>query len=278
MRKAIWRGTIQISRPVNVLIAMLSILVGAIITGTFQPFYQIVLACFSGGLIMAGANTINDVFDIEIDRINQPTRPLVLGNLTAGQARIIAWWEFGIGVSLSLFIGWLAFVIALLVSILIFLYSYKFKRLPLIGNFTVSLATAMAFIYGGIAVNRVRLTLVPAVLAFFYHFGREIIKDIQDMQGDQHDNARTLPLVYGEAVALIITTIIFLFLLVLLPFPFIFDWYQIWYLVIVLVGVYPVIVFVIYSMWKDRSSRNLGLLSKILKADMVVGLLAIYLG
>jgi geranylgeranylglycerol-phosphate geranylgeranyltransferase len=278
MRKGIWLSAIQISRPINVLIAMVSILVGAIITGTFQPFFQIVLACFSGGLIMAGANTINDVFDIEIDRINQPNRPLVLGKLSAEQARSIAWWEFGIGVSLSVFINWLALAVSLLVSFLIVFYSYKLKRLPLIGNFTVSLATAMAFIYGGIAVDRVRLTLVPAVLAFLYHFGREIIKDIQDMKGDQHDNARTLPLVYGEPAALIITTIIFLFLLVLLPFPFLFDWYQIWYLIIVLVGVYPVIVFVIYSMWKDRSSWNLRLLSKILKADMVVGLLAIYLG
>ena len=278
MRKGIWRSAIQISRPVNVLIAMISILVGAIITGTFQPLFQIVIACFSGGLIMAGANTINDVFDIEIDRINQPNRPLVLGKLTPEQARIIAWWEFGIGVSLSLFINWLALVISLLVSFLIFLYSYKFKRLPLIGNFTVSLATAMAFIYGGIAVNRVRLTLVPAVLAFLYHFGREIIKDVQDMKGDRHDNAKTLPLVYGERTALITTTIIFLFLLGLLPLPFLFGWYQIWYVIIVVVGVYPVLIFVIYSMWKDRSSWNLGLLSKILKADMLVGLLAIYLG
>jgi geranylgeranylglycerol-phosphate geranylgeranyltransferase len=257
---------------------MLSILVGAIITGTIQPLFKIMLACLSGGFIMAGANTINDVLDIEIDRINQPQRPLVIGKLSPAQARNIAWWEFGIGVLLSIFINWQAIVIAVVFSALLILYSYKLKRLPLVGNFMVSLATAMTFIYGGIAVNRIQRTLIPTVLAFLYHFGREIIKDIQDMKGDGYENAKTFPLVYGENAALIIATIIFFSLLGLLPLPYLFGWYQIWYLTIVLVGVYPVIIFVIFRMWKDRSSWNLGFLSNILKADMVVGLLAIYLG
>jgi geranylgeranylglycerol-phosphate geranylgeranyltransferase len=278
MNKAILRSVIQISRPVNVVIAMLSILVGAIITGTVQPLVSIILACISGGLIMAGSNTLNDLFDIEIDRINQPHRPLVIGKLTPVQARNIARLEFGSGIALSIFISLQALVVAVTVSLLIIMYSYKMKRLPLIGNFAVSLATAMAFIYGGIAVNRIQRTLIPAILAFLYHFGREIIKDIQDMKGDRHGNAKTLPLVYGENIALIVTTVIFLLLLGLLPLPFIFNWYKIWYLGIVLAGVYPVIIFVIYSMWKDQSSWNLGFLSKILKADMVIGLLAIYLG
>jgi geranylgeranylglycerol-phosphate geranylgeranyltransferase len=271
-------GAVQISRPVNVLIALISIVIGAAITGTIQPLWKVILAALSGGLIMAGANTINDVFDVEIDRINRPKRPLIAGKLSIHQARILAWWEFGIGVALSLFISFPAFWVALIISSLIVLYSYKLKRMPLIGNFAVSLSTSMAFVYGGLAVNRFQQTLVPTILAFFYHFGREIIKDIEDMKGDRQENARTFPLVYGEIPALAVTTFIFVLLVILLPVPFMLKWYQMAYLGTVLLGVYPVLLYVVISMWRDRSSRNLGFLSNLLKADMLVGLLAIFLG
>ncbi len=278
MKKNILAGSIAISRPINVIISMLSIFVAAFITGTISPFYKVLLACFSGGIIMAASNTINDYFDLDIDRINRPKRPLVSGQLSPPFALRLAQVEFVLGILLGFFINVTAFVIALLTSMLIIYYSYKFKRMPLIGNLVVSFSTSMAFIYGGVAVNRMKQTVVPAIFSFFYHFGREIIKDIQDMEGDAVGHARTFPLIYGKEAALRLTTVNFILLIFLLPIPYMIQWYNINYLLVIILGILPVLGFTIISIWKDQSPDNLGRISTLLKADMPVGLLAIYVG
>jgi geranylgeranylglycerol-phosphate geranylgeranyltransferase len=278
MKKNILAGSFAISRPVNVLISILSIFVAAFITGTISPLAKVLLACFSGGIIMAASNTMNDYFDLDIDRVNRPNRPLVSGKLSPSFALRLAQLEFVVGIVLGFLISFNAFLIALIISSLIVLYSYKFKRLPLLGNLVVSFSTSMAFIYGGVAVNRIRQTIVPAVFSFFYHFGREIIKDVQDMQGDAAGGARTFPLVYGEKAALQLTTVNFIFLILLLPVPYLIRWYNLNYLLVIILGICPVLFFSIYSIWKDKSPANLGRISTLLKADMPVGLLAIYLG
>jgi geranylgeranylglycerol-phosphate geranylgeranyltransferase len=274
----VFPAVIEISRPINVLIAMISIFVAVAISGIIHPIHSVILACLSGGIIMAGSNTINDYFDLDIDQINRPERPLVAGKLTIRQAWKFAWIEFSVGILLSLLINFTAFLIALIVSGIIILYSFRLKRLPLIGNLAVSFSTAMAFIYGGAAVDRIKETIVPAVLAFFFHFGREIIKDIQDREGDARGSARTFPLIYGEVAALGLTSAIFVILSVVLLIPSLLGWYGSAYLIVIVIGVYPVLFYVSFSMWKNRSSKNLGFLSNLLKADMLVGLLAIYLG
>lgn len=278
MSKKIIIGAIQLARPINLLISALSIFVAAFITGTLEPVYNVIMACLAGAVITAGANTINDYYDLEIDKINKPNRPLVTGIVKPEAAFILSLQEFVLGIFLSVFINLHAFLIALTASILIFFYSYLFKRMPLIGNFIVSLSTGMAFLYGGVAVNRIQFTIIPAILAFFFHFGREIIKDIQDMEGDAQRNVRTFPILYGKAAALIMTSLNFIILVPLLIIPYYINWYGIKYLVIVSIGILPVLLFVVISMWNNPSQKNLGFLSNLLKADMIVGLCALYVG
>lgn len=98
------------------------------------------------------------------------------------------------------------------------------------------------------------------------------------MQGDAAGHARTFPLVYGEKAALQLTTLNFIFLILLLPVPYLIRWYNLNYLLVIILGICPVLFFSIYSIWKDKSPANLGRISTLLKADMPVGLLAIYLG
>ncbi|MEJ2635399.1 MAG: geranylgeranylglycerol-phosphate geranylgeranyltransferase [Calditrichia bacterium] len=274
----ILRSIYLLSRPVNVVIGMLSIILAAFITGTFHPLHKVLLAAISGGIITAGANSINDYFDLEIDRINKPNRPLPAGTIQPSLVKFFAIAEFFIGIALAGFINLTAFLIAASISLLLFLYSFRLKRMPLVGNLAVSFSTAMAFVYGGVSVNRIERTLIPAAFAFFYHFGREIIKDIQDMEGDDRYRARTFPLVFGKSAALRLTTLNFMFLIVLTVIPFAADYYGYRYFWVVLLGIYPVLVYAIVSMWKNQSAKNLGLVSNWLKADMLIGLLAIYLG
>ena len=269
---------ILLTRPNNLLIAFLSIWTAAIVAGSIEPVQNVILASLSAVLIMIGANVINDIFDIEIDRINKPKRPLPSGKVSIRAAYIIFFSSYFLAWILALFINFQVFLVALIIGQLLILYSYKFKRMVLIGNFVVSLSTGMAFIYGGMAVDRVEGTVFPALFAFFFHFGREIIKDLQDVQGDRKNAANTLAVIYGTRVALIVTSIIFMLLIVLTLIPYISGLYGEIYLLIVLSGIYPVVCYVLYKCWQSPVPATLEKMSNILKVDMLIGLVAIYLG
>jgi geranylgeranylglycerol-phosphate geranylgeranyltransferase len=219
---------IKISRPVNVVITFLTIIVAAEIAGGLEPVESVLHAAVSASLIKIGANVINDYFDISIDKINKPQRPLV-------------------------------------------------KRTVLWGNLTVSLATAMAFIYAGMAVGHFEAALIPAGFAFLFHFGREVLKDMEDIKGDKQAGAMTFPIKYGIPNSNRLTRVVFILLVILTLIPYIFDIYGLNYFLMVCIGVYPVLIYVVYRSQKDPSPKNLSFMSNLLKADMLIGLIAIYL-
>ncbi len=273
-----WRGFFILSRPVNVLFSFLSVFVAIVICGPLNDWPRIFLACLSAAFITAAANAINDVYDLEIDRINRPLRPLPQGVLTPREAFVFSISFFFLGVLSSAFINVQAFIIAVTFSALLTIYSAKFKRLPLIGNFTVSLATAFAFIYGGVAVGHVKNAVFPAIFAFLMHFGREIIKDMEDVKGDRRYNAQTLPIRYGMRTAKMFATAMLLALVGVTQIPYFGDVYGKWYFVTVNVGVNTVLLFSTISLWRRSTQSDLRLLSALLKADMLIGLAAIYAG
>ena len=271
-------GLCALSRPVNVAITAGSIYVAVLICADSHPLMRIVLACLSGALITAAANAINDMYDIDIDRINKPDRPLPRRRVTMREARMFALLCFGLGVGFSVPLGKLACAIALSCSILLYLYSARLKRTALWGNGSVSLATALAFFYGGVAAGRPLRAAFPAGFAFLMHFGREIIKDMEDIEGDRAQGASTFPIVHGLRPAKQLVTLIYVILLLATYLPYALGSYGSWYLFIVVLGVQTVLVFSILSLWIRPFRENFRLLSAVLKADMIVGLLAIYAG
>ncbi|NOX36979.1 MAG: UbiA family prenyltransferase [Calditrichaeota bacterium] len=272
------RAIIRLSRPLNVAIAALSIYVGAFITETDLWNVEIALACLSGALITAAANTINDYFDVAIDRINRPDRPLPSGALSPPTAAILAAGEYAAGILLSLWINPLAFSMAVIFSALTFVYSARFKRMPLIGNVTVSLSTAAAFIYGAVAVNQPLKAVYPGLFAFFFHLGREIIKDIQDIKGDALNQARTFPIRFGIRRAIWLTKGNFLFLFFLTLLPYFTHYYDFDYFLVIMLGIFPVVLLVLFYLSEKRTHQQLEWLSHLLKLDMLVGIYAIYVG
>ncbi|OQX85726.1 hypothetical protein B6D60_07355 [candidate division KSB1 bacterium 4484_87] len=267
-----------LTRPLNVFIGMVSIFMGAFVTGTIQPLGKVLLASLSGGLITAAANAINDYFDVEIDRINKPERPVASGRISRKEAYIFSMVLFIAGIGLSIFVNWKALIVAISSSVLLYFYSAKLKRTVLWGNLTVSLVSALAFIYGGIAVNRLEIALIPAIFAFFYHLAREIIKDTEDVAGDQADGIVTFPIRYGSRRALMLASAIYLFLIALTLLPYFLHIFGIYYLFIVLIVVDAVILLALVSMWRNSDPQNLSRLSLILKLNMFAGLIAIYCG
>jgi len=272
-----WRGFFILSRPVNVVISFLSILVAITICG-WSTWESVLLACLTGAFITVAANAINDVYDLEIDRINRPKRPLPSGVVSPREAFVFSIVFFILGVTSSALINTETLIIALIFSVLLYLYSSTFKRRVLIGNFTVSLATAFAFIFGGAAVGHIENAFFPAIFAFLMHFGREIIKDMEDVKGDAKDGAQTLPIRFGNRVAQVLTTILLMALIVITQLPYILHIYGVWYLILVNLGVNTVLIFCIISMWKKPVRFNFRILSALLKADMLIGLAAIYAG
>ena len=269
---------LKLTRPQNNFIAAISVLVGAAISGGIESWGKVFFACISAFFISAGGNSINDFFDLEIDRINKPNRPLPKGEISPFSALRFSISLFLLGILLSFWVKPLSVLVAFVACGLLIVYSPHFKRKLLWGNLTVSLVSALAFFYGGIATRDFRLSLIPAAFALLFHLGREVLKDVEDLKGDTSSGASTLPIKLGVDFSLGFCTLVFSLLMVLTVFPYIFHIFSFLYLVLVILGVDLLIVYVIFSMWHNHSSSNLHRLSNFLKANMLLGLAAIYVG
>ncbi len=270
---------ITLVRPINFFITFVSIFVSCILAGgTQSQMLLMIFASFGGALIGSGGMVINDILDIEIDRINKPERPLPSGKVARYDALMFYAILTGFGLIMSAYTTRAAFIIAFFAVPTIVLYSKVFKGTPLLGNITVGALTGLAFIFGGATVGNIRQSLLPALFAFLINVGREIVKDMEDVEGDSKNNATTFPVKYGMKNAGIVATTFLVFVIGSTFIPFVIGLYGLKYLIAVNLGVNLVLVSVIISLWKDQSVKNLNFLSTILKWDMLVGLGAIYLG
>jgi geranylgeranylglycerol-phosphate geranylgeranyltransferase len=271
-----------ITRPLNVFLAGLSIALAALLVEANLRCESIWFAVVSGMLITAGANVINDICDLEIDRINKPRRMLPAGRMSLPAARWFTIILLAGGVIFSIFARFFAALIATGCVFLVISYSLWLKRLPLCGNLAVSFVSALAFIFGAMAACAEglhwRVGIFPALFTFFFHFGREVVKDIEDQIGDRSVQARTLPLAYGQRAAQIAATLAFVAVMIVVLIPFQRGVYQQPYLWMILFGVYPVLLFATWQVWRKPEVKAMRFTSTLLKADMLVGLLAIWLG
>jgi geranylgeranylglycerol-phosphate geranylgeranyltransferase len=271
-------GLLQLARPLNGLITWAAVVVGAVVARQGASAMPVALAGLSAALIASGGNALNDFSDVATDRINKPHRPIPSGRVSRGWACGWAVSLFAAGLWIAGTLSPAAFCVAVAAIALLVTYSWRLKRTPYWGNATVSLVSGMAFVYGGLAVSHPAPALVPGVLAFLFHCGREIIKDVEDAVGDASVSAQTAPLRYGKKTALTAATAVLCLLVGATLFPFWLGLYGPIYLAIVLLAVDPVLFYVILSMWRDSTPETLAKLSLVLKADMPIGLLAVILG
>ncbi|UCB52470.1 MAG: geranylgeranylglycerol-phosphate geranylgeranyltransferase, partial [Candidatus Zixiibacteriota bacterium] len=200
------------------------------------------------------------------------------GEISPSWALIFSIALFLLGMILSVRVGSLGILVALAASGLLIVYSSFLKRRFIWGNLTVSSVCAIAFVYGGLATDDFRLSLVPAAFALVFHLGREVLKDIEDRHGDLSSGASTVPIQLGVNFSLWLCSLVFGFLVILTLFPYILKIFSWPYLLLAIPGVDLVLVYVIWSMWRDRTRSNLHRLSNLLKVDMLLGLAAIYAG
>jgi geranylgeranylglycerol-phosphate geranylgeranyltransferase len=272
------KGTWLIIRPVNVIISFLSVVLAVMICNPGARALVMLAAGVTAALVTAGANAINDFYDIEIDRINRPNRPLPMGLLSLSAARNLCFFFFAAATGVAFYLNGWAVAIVGSSCILLFAYSAYLKRTVLWGNVTVSFTTGLAFIFGGVAAGSIRHAVYPAAFAFLSNGAREIIKDIEDMPGDRSRQIRTLPLVHGIAAAQLITTAALVALLAVTILAFASGFYGWWYFVAVMTLVNPFLAYVLIALWRRQDAKSLHRMSTLLKVAMLTGLLAIYLG
>lgn len=252
---------IKVVRPVNLLIIALTMYSIAWYFDTLIglsgwdgemlgfPFFLLVLSTL---LIAAAGNIINDYFDQKADRVNRPKR-VIVGREIKRRTAIFYHWVFNlIAFLLAVYLSWLfqsfwyLFIHLLSINLLWF-YSMYLKRTSVAGNVSIAFLTALVPILVGIFYNQtiergtlidyfpmvfvelsdypIWMTMSLGVFAFALNWSREVVKDIQDIEGDRKLRARTLPIVKGIKFAKIISLLILLLPILLFGLAF-FLWYE----------------------------------------------------
>lgn len=203
MNGAAW---IRIIRPVNALVAgFAGVLATVIASGTLPGGYWFVFLVVL--FITAAGNVINDYYDADIDAINKPERPIPSGAISRRQA-------LGYAAGLFLAGNLLAFacaplpltLIATFNSLLLWLYAAYLKTTPLFGNLSVAYLASSIFLFGGAlqGTEGILSTLPVAGATFGVMLARELVKDGEDIPGDEAHGARTFPIRYGLRLTLIL--------------------------------------------------------------------------
>ncbi len=148
--------------------------------------------------IAAAGYIINDYFDVKIDRINKPDKVWIGKTISRRYALLTHQVLSGTGIILGFLVSWKVFLINIFCVWLLWFYASGFKKKPFIGNFVVALLTALVIAEVALVFSpENRLIYMYAVFAFFINLIREIIKDMEDIKGDEMHGAKTLPIILG---------------------------------------------------------------------------------
>lgn len=272
-----FKGLYKISRPLSTLTGVLAVILGGYVAGT-GAWDKIALAALATLFVSAAANAWNDYRDIDIDRINQPQRPLPSGMVSPRAVLIFSIILAVLSVGLAALISPTALLIAVASNVLLYVYSVWLKSTVLLGNATVALISAMSPVFGGVAAGNVRPSLWLGAIIFVGILGREVLKTLADYDGDQAHHVRTISTAIGPRAA----RTVFFFLLgataIVMLAPYLAGHYHAVYAWIVALGVFPVAIYVIIRVTRERTGPQLERLSQLLKYDFLIWFVAVLLG
>ena len=227
-------ASFELMRMKNILLASIATPVGALLAlGDFSSiteYPEVIFATTSVLFFMGAGNAMNDLRDIEIDRIAHPNRPLARDALSEKEAK-------GLMISLALLsIGSLVacclmmdnerkYTLSIYGIVALLMLSYdsllELKNKGLLGNVSISLLVAAVTLYGASSVGEVTNPLIWYVsgVVFFVNLAREIVKDCQDLDADSESRV-TLPMKIGLENSRMVAYVMTLFGLVMLYIPY----------------------------------------------------------
>lgn len=305
-----WKAYLKIIRPVNLLImaGMLVLVRYAIFLPVFKqngleglmPGWQFFLLVAATIFIGAGGYVINDVLDIEIDKINKPQKQVIGRQISevSGNKLHINLTAAGVvfGVAFSYLCGnMLLGILFVIIPTALFYYSFKYKYLPVVGNLVVSLLAALVvFIYWLFEFYHLkgqpelfiddsrsfpllnRFVLAFAFFAFMTTLIREIAKDIQDMDGDKRVGCRTLPIILGiKATRYILVSLELVTVAVLVWFHMILHHSYYSLFSDLLLAVVLLLIISVYITIRASNKAGFSRLSLYMKLVMVAGMMTL---
>lgn len=273
--------------------------------GELMPWWVLTLLIVSVVGIAAGGYVINDYFDVKIDRINRPDNLVVTRIISRDTAMNLFYGLTAVGVIAGTVVAWWAHSWTLLFTYvvipgLLWFYSASYKRMFLIGNLVVAFASAIVPLLVAIAnadylhhLYQNALAYSPivgelyvwtggfAAFAFLLTWVREIVKDIEDIEGDREMECRTLPIVWGDKVAKIIATILLVVIATLIVYilfavlPFSHEWKSLPTRYVVFGLIVPILCSIVL-LWAANNRIEYHRVQTIIKFAMFMGMLFSY--
>ena len=271
-------ASIQIVRPLNMILSLFAVFIATWlvndITSPLLPYTALVVLCFAGA-----SNILNDVLDINIDKINRPNRMLPSGHLKIQEALLLMSILYALGIMATSYLHPIGQQIALaLVLPLLALYTPLFKRLPFIGNLVVGAILGLVFIFTeGAIMGNVDKMWIPFCLATTLSSIRELVKDAADMEGDAVGDLQTFPRKYGLITTLWILRILTIAVCFGATIPWLEGWYGNYYLFLFFGGVALPSLYAVFILLQETSaSEDYAIIAQIFKGTTIGGMIVIF--
>jgi len=265
---------LRILRPQNALMAGATTALGFWFSGTIWSARTFLLLIMASMAAVGFGNIVNDIHDIATDRISHPGRPLPRGEIS----RRAAWIAAVLTAAISLACAWFASpIVAMGAAIplaLLLAYAFRLKATPLAGNLLISLLVAYPLIFGGMLGASIKHLAAPAGLAFLLNMMREIIKDIQDRDGDRRAGLITSA-IYPDNLLKSLIVICSAACILGMAFPYMLGHFGTTYIFICLLCLIPLHLYWLRMLFSDTWEMRLATISTLIKQQMLGGLLAL---
>jgi geranylgeranylglycerol-phosphate geranylgeranyltransferase len=284
-----FKDSIEILRPINGLMGGLTVIIGILNTRIGIPLptliYNIIFGVLTYFFISGSSMIINDYYDIEIDKINRPERPIPRGSISLKQAKILWVITILIGIILSIIhsllfnIGFLVPIIVVFMTFIGWFYAAWGKKSGFIGNIIVGISFSIGLIYGAMLNNSgIPLYIYYFFLtSFFLLLSREVIKGCEDVEGDKKEGVKTLAIRIGikksTNVAMIFAVVAVVFYI--LPYFTVIN--QLLFLISMIFGLAVVIFAIILMLKGNLENKDFKKVSLLLKVGAFLGLITFLL-
>lgn len=202
---------IRLTRPQNIPATISLGIAGATIMNPSLSLRELLIPCIESTLIMSNSMVLNDIYDIELDRVNSPERPLVKGTVTKKEAIVFSLLLTGITevvnrLYLPKHLQWIIHGGLLYIH----LYTPILKRIPVIKNIACASLVAFSVLFSGLSASiyipffenpRRGILYVVANAIFGGSWANEVLLDMRDVVGDKVNGIRTLATLYGKQTA-----------------------------------------------------------------------------
>ncbi len=202
---------LELARPFTLLAPLIGFLSAGVMAwyaresmeGLWQIWGNILLGALAAASLNAASNAINQIYDLEIDRINKPARPLPSGRISLKQAWVFTLICYALTFFLAFMVNMSFVVIVLLTTLITYAYSgppFRTKRFGVLANFTIAIPRGCLLVVAGWSAVASPLDSEPWLVGLvmgLYILGAATTKDFSDMEGDRRYGCMTLPIRYG---------------------------------------------------------------------------------